>query len=104
MPGESIRNRVGRWPGVTLWDDEPMKVDLVPENNKEKEEGTCQRWFHKICPCCYRLANNEPDDTGTEITVGLEDHSEKPPAETTETNGEVLNAVHYGRCSLDHLI
>ncbi|MCJ8742011.1 hypothetical protein PDJAM_G00077360 [Pangasius djambal] len=93
MPGETIRTRLGRWPDVTLFDEEPMSVDLVPEKNKEKEKGVCRRWFRKICPCCCRQASDEPDDAGTELTVGPEDHGGKPPAETPETNENLLT-VH----------
>ncbi|MCI4387790.1 hypothetical protein PGIGA_G00078190 [Pangasianodon gigas] len=93
MPGETIRTRLGRWPDVTLFDEESMNVDLVPEKNKEKEEGVCRRWFRKICPCCCRQTGDEPDDAGTELTVEPEDHGEKLPAETPETNENLLS-VH----------
>lgn len=100
MPGETMRNRVGRWPDVTLYDEESMNVDLVPEKNTENEEGKCRRWFRKICPCCCRQARKEPEDTGIELNVGKEENGKKPPEETPETNGEVLNVVQHGRCSL----
>lgn len=93
MPGETIRNCVGRYSGATLDDEELGREDLVPENNKNKE-GACRRWLRKICPCCCRKASKEPDAIdGIELTVGPDDHKEKLPAEPHETNGEVVNAV-----------
>lgn len=95
MPGETVRNCVGRSSGATLGDKEPAKVELVPGKNAKKEEGTCQRWFRKICPCCIRNANRETDGTGIKPIVGPEDHREKLPAEDHETDGKVLNAMQF---------
>lgn len=93
MPGESIRNCVGRYSGATLSDGEPMKVELVPEKN-EMKEGTCRRWFRRICPCCCRKASEGTDDVvGIVLTEEPDGHRDKPTAET----GEALNAVHPGR-------
>lgn len=98
MPGE-IRNRVGRCSGAMLCDEEPVKVETVPEKSGEKNEGTCQRWFHKICPCCCCHANNLPDDTGIALTAGPggpKDHKEKLSEEAHETDGEVLMQCTVG--------
>lgn len=99
MPGE-IRNRVGRCSGAMLCDEEPEKVETVPEKSEENNEGKGQKWFHKICSCCCRHANNLPDDTGIALTAGPgkpedhkekpEDHKEKLSGDAHETDGEVL--------------
>lgn len=95
MPGETIRNYVGRYTGATLLNEEPVREDLVPENNKNKE-GAYRRWFRKICPCCCRKASKEPDDLdGIDHNVAPDNHGEKLQAEPHETNGEVLNATVF---------
>lgn len=96
MPEETPRNRVGRFAGATLRDEQPEKVKLEPEKNEEEKEGLCRRWFRKMCPCCCRKATNKPGDAGIELTVEPDGQKEKLTTETNETNGEVLNAVHQG--------
>ncbi|KAM9445693.1 protein-glutamine gamma-glutamyltransferase K-like [Clarias gariepinus] len=92
MPGENIRNRVGRQAGVTLSNEELLKEDPVQENtkNKEKGEGGCRWWFRKICPCCCRRASKEPEAIALEHNAEPDDDAKKPPAETVETNENLL--------------
>ncbi|XP_062373340.1 protein-glutamine gamma-glutamyltransferase K [Sardina pilchardus] len=66
MPG-TVRNAsgVGRFPGVTFsnGDASPEKEKVVTE--KEPEEGGCNRWLRRICPCCCRQKS-----TSYEVTPG----------------------------------
>ncbi|GAA6108530.1 protein-glutamine gamma-glutamyltransferase K-like, partial [Tachysurus ichikawai] len=93
MPGETSNNRVGRYPNVTMWYEEPEKEeDPVPENNTEKKEGLCRWWFRKICPCCLRPAQKESVElTGMPDNPGG-NHPEEPP----QINENLLSV-----CSID---
>lgn len=101
MPGETSNNRVGRYPNVTMWYEEPEKEeDPVPENNTEKKEGLCRWWFRKICPCCLRPAQKESVElTGMPDNPGG-NHPEEPP----QINGKALNAVDHRRWNLHYII
>ncbi|KAF5893499.1 protein-glutamine gamma-glutamyltransferase K-like, partial [Clarias magur] len=90
MPGENLRNRVGRQPGVTLSDEESMKDVPVQETNQNKGDVGCRWWFHKICPCCCRQASKEPEAIALEHSAEPDDYGKKPPAETVETNENLL--------------
>ncbi|KAK3547218.1 hypothetical protein QTP86_017587 [Hemibagrus guttatus] len=81
MPAETYSSRVGRYPNVTLWDEESEKEeDPVTENNTEKKEGVYRRWIRKICPCCLHPASNE----SIELTDKPENSGDKQPEETPE--------------------
>ncbi|XP_062412801.1 protein-glutamine gamma-glutamyltransferase K-like [Sardina pilchardus] len=93
----SIRNRsaVGRFPEVTLsWEDEePDKMELV-EEEKEKQEGACRRWFRKACPCCCRRASDSEDEPDVVVPKPTENGGgEKPPVGELELD-VLLLSVH----------
>ncbi|KAM6921534.1 protein-glutamine gamma-glutamyltransferase K-like [Xenentodon cancila] len=79
----SIRDRsaVGRFPTVTLWEEEVEEKE--PQEDDVKEENACQRWLRKMCPCCRpKVDNNDITDT---VVTGIDDtdkedgtNSEKP--------------------------
>ncbi|XP_071762552.2 protein-glutamine gamma-glutamyltransferase K [Centroberyx gerrardi] len=75
MPGERLTVRgtseVGRFPGAAP----PTRVEVTihKEGEKKQEEGSCRRWFRKMCPCCCKPQAGAKDVTDRVEVV-------KPPA------------------------
>ncbi|XP_061594006.1 protein-glutamine gamma-glutamyltransferase K-like [Cololabis saira] len=77
----SIRDRsaVGRFPTVTLWDDEEEEKE--PQEDDVQEGNACRQWLRKVCPCCCPQVDN--DDITDTVVTGIDDTDKEDG-----TNGE----------------
>lgn len=87
MPSERLMVRstsdVGRFPGAAP----PTRVELsIQKEEKKQDEGSCRRWFRKMCPCCCKRQSSTSYDVTDKIEMVKPPSPE--PLKTKPENGE----------------
>jgi len=74
---------VGRFHGAAP----PTRVELTihKDGEKKQEEGSCRRWFQKMCPCCCKSQKS----TSYDVTDKVEFVKPPEPVKPKPENGEV---------------
>uniref|UniRef100_A0A3P8WU00 Protein-glutamine gamma-glutamyltransferase K n=2 Tax=Cynoglossus semilaevis TaxID=244447 RepID=A0A3P8WU00_CYNSE len=74
---------VGRFPGAAP----PTRVELsIQKEEKKQDEGSCRRWFRKMCPCCCKRQSSTSYDVTDKIEMVKPPSPE--PLKTKPENGE----------------
>uniref|UniRef100_A0A3B4B6V7 Protein-glutamine gamma-glutamyltransferase K n=1 Tax=Periophthalmus magnuspinnatus TaxID=409849 RepID=A0A3B4B6V7_9GOBI len=107
MPGERLSVRsmseVGRFPGAAP----PTRVELtIQKQEKKPEEGSCKRWFKKMCPCCVKRQTSASYDLTDKVEFVKPPAPVTPEPEKLKTEKEEIKEmeeIKFSVCSVDLL-